>query len=451
MIFSQDLFKKMVVLVIIFVTFSILHLLTQNTLEKFFTFPAPSKNQELQGAIRNIMIPVWVYSYYEKQKSHNELTISDFPPHNVQSTLPLTASQYTDAQNICFLLNDSDFKTSLIEIAGDGVPPAAAAAAVNDMKTFSNVLVMINTFYKEGLAVGTSPVETNAATNWLESPNQINGKIYSDVRKFDDNGKEIWNARMYIQAIMGACAIIGNLYTTSLGYKSSAAEEDLLAFEERMDEKEKHNAYFHILYNLNDRLLLQSVVRFAPQNSSVFPISKTREILQETYNNFRETLNWGELKSWTLILPPMLTRKSVSIEPEGLDRKGYEWLPINSHGDALSYTIHLKDDEQNTEMGYIESVVVKSDWHTMRPTKIKVMDSELAWDAEESFVHDPNICGHDGLSWCKAGKKSLLKVMCPAERKIPSGAVKVQIFKQTADGDPSSVVLHEIIVNYIVV
>jgi len=445
MIFSQDLIKKLVVLIIIFVTFFVLHVLTQNTLENFFT--SSSSLTPIEKGVNAVVRVIYIYGIAEKKKSES---LDDYNSYLNQKQLSsLSGPKYQDIKNICYLLNDPILKKSLIKIA--------PAADKNDLKTFSNGLSMIDSYF-EGEAPAyptTSGQRADIHTMWKQNPanRDKEAEVAAEPEETD-----------FMNAHKKAAKLIEELYTISKGF-------------EEVDPAMLKN-YKNILWILNQPLLLQSAMNIVdPGEQSVINSALIR--LRETYDNFSKTLYWPKLDEWTLDIPATVvvsggggggegsvadpgvssggsvtfTKKSYRYVPKREGYETYEGWPINND-EALSYTIYLNDNEPKTVMGYIESVVVKSDWHTKRPTKIKVMDSKLAWNAEESFDHNANMkykCGPDGGGFCKRGEKSQLKVVCPAERKIPSEAVTVQIFKETVNGDSSSVVLHEIIVNYIVV
>jgi len=264
MIFSQDLIKKIVVLIIIFVTFFVLHVLTQNTLENFFT--SSSSLTPIENGLKIIVKEIYISALVEKKKSGPLGMPLDIILNNVP---PLLSTKYQDVKNICYLLNDPILKKSLIKIA--------PAADKNDLKTFSNGLSMIDSYF-EGEAPEV-PTASDLYTIWNQNP--ANRDKEAGVEAEPAGGS--FNASAAV-----AAKLIEELYTISNGF-------------EEVDPAMLKN-YKNILWILNQPLLLQSAMNIVdPGEQSVINSALIR--LRETYDNFSKTLFWPKLDEWTLDIP----------------------------------------------------------------------------------------------------------------------------------------------------
>lgn len=262
MIFSQDLIKKIVVLIIIFVTFFVLHVLTQNTLENFFT--SSSSLTPIENGLEIIVYEIYISALVEKKKSGPLGMPLDMILNNAP---PLLSTKYQDVKNICYLLNDPILKKSLIKIA--------PAADKNDLKTFSNGLSMIDSYF-EGEA---SEPASDLYTIWNQNP----------ANRDKEAGVEAEPAVGSFKASTTVAAkLIEELYTISNGF-------------EEVDPAMLKN-YKNILWILNQPLLLQSAMNIVvPGEQSVINSALIR--LRETYDNFSKTLYWPQLDEWTLDIP----------------------------------------------------------------------------------------------------------------------------------------------------
>ena len=269
MIFSQDLIKKLVVLIIIFVTFFVLHILTQNTLENFFT-SSPSL-APIEECVNTVVRVIYRYGIAEKKKSES---LNDYNSYLSQKQLSsLSGPKYQYIKNICYLLNDPILKKSLIKIA--------PAADKNDLKTFSNGLSMIDSYF-EGEAPAyptTSRQRAFIHTMWKQNPanRDKEAEVATEPEETD-----------FMNAHKKAAKLIEELYTISKGF-------------EGVDPAMLKN-YKNILWILNQPLLLQSAMNIVdPGEQSVINSALIR--LRETYDNFSKTLYWPQLDEWTLDIP----------------------------------------------------------------------------------------------------------------------------------------------------
>ena len=265
MVFSKDLIKKVLILIIIFTTFFILHLLTQNTLENFFSTQedGDSGSEDLNTFAINNGFTSLIASMYVQCAVQSNVTLGQIP-------LPPRITKDSDLnyiKTICFILNDKVLHDSLKGIVDDEDKQA--------IDTFTNLLENIDDNFEAARSGGN-----------------INKNIWTD---------SVFKINM--DAVMKVNSYIGQLYTKS---KSSGIPDTL-----------KRRYYRNILWILSQPELIESHIKvFLPQQlerlknrcSKFFNPEKNVQsgkeniknyvsALRTTYDNFRtgKGLNWKEL------------------------------------------------------------------------------------------------------------------------------------------------------------